>query len=51
MVENFGLIENLMIAINPQEVAPDFATALQGPLPLWPIKALSRLLRGGVVAD
>jgi nucleoside 2-deoxyribosyltransferase len=29
MVENFGLAENLMIAVNPQEVAPDFATALQ----------------------
>ena len=28
MVENFGLAENLMIAVNPQEVAPDFATAL-----------------------
>lgn len=29
MVENFGLAENLMIAVNPREVAPDFATALQ----------------------
>lgn len=29
MVENFGLAENLMIAVNPQQVAPDFATALQ----------------------
>lgn len=29
MVENFGLAENLMIAVNPQEVAPDFAAALQ----------------------
>jgi nucleoside 2-deoxyribosyltransferase len=28
MVENFGLAENLMIAVNPQGVAPDFATAL-----------------------
>ncbi len=28
MVENFGLAENLMIAVNPHEVAPDFATAL-----------------------
>jgi len=28
MVENFGLAENLMIAVNPQEVAPDFAAAL-----------------------
>lgn len=28
MVENFGLAENLMIAVNPREVAPDFATAL-----------------------
>lgn len=29
MVENFGLAENLMIAVNPQQVSPDFATALQ----------------------
>lgn len=29
MVENFGLAENLMIAVNPQQVAPDFAIALQ----------------------
>lgn len=29
MVENFGLAENLMIAVNPQDVAPDFTTALQ----------------------
>ncbi|MBS4045600.1 MAG: nucleoside 2-deoxyribosyltransferase [Alphaproteobacteria bacterium] len=29
MVENFGLAENLMIAVNPHQVAPDFATALQ----------------------
>lgn len=29
MIENFGLAENLMIAVNPQGVAPDFATALQ----------------------
>lgn len=28
MVENFGLAENLMIAITPHPVAPDFATAL-----------------------
>lgn len=29
MVEDFGLAENLMIAVNPQDVAPDFAVALQ----------------------
>jgi len=29
MIENFDLAENLMIAVNPQPVAPDFATALQ----------------------
>ncbi|MEK9968654.1 MAG: nucleoside 2-deoxyribosyltransferase [Ferrovibrio sp.] len=28
LVENFGLAENLMIAVNPHGVAPDFATAL-----------------------
>jgi nucleoside 2-deoxyribosyltransferase len=28
MIENFGLAENLMIAVNPHGVAPDFATAL-----------------------
>ncbi len=29
MIENFGLAENLMIAVNPQDVAPDFAAALR----------------------